>query len=122
MKPNKKAVTLLEIIVALAIFALIVTGMINVFVAAQRHMTHSRSKMGAGEIAKHFLGPLQAQVNQSTWATNWVGTGATAADSWTDTSSNTRYDAAYDSDVYSGTAPQQVDLRKVTIDISWPAD
>ena len=64
---NRKGFTLLEIIVATLILALVMTGLVNVFLAAKRHLTHTRSKIQATELGRLFLAPLQMQVKQSDW-------------------------------------------------------
>ncbi|OQB10988.1 MAG: hypothetical protein BWY16_00708 [Candidatus Omnitrophica bacterium ADurb.Bin205] len=71
---NKKALTLLEIIVSLIILALLLTGLANIFLAGRRYTQRSRVRMAGGEIGKLFLDPLQNHVNQATWATNPLGT------------------------------------------------
>jgi len=71
---NKKALTLLEILISVIILALVVTGLANVFVAGKRYIQHSRMRMTGGELGKYFLDPLQMQVRQDTWATNPLGT------------------------------------------------
>ena len=119
MKTREKSLTLLEILVSLAIFGLVITGMINVFIASQRHMTHSRSRMGAGEVGKSFLDTLQADVNQSTWATNCVGNNVCGPQVWTDPSSNINYNAAIVSSAYTGTPPQPVNIRRVALNLQW---
>ena len=64
---NKKALTLVEIIVSVVILALVITGLANVFVAGKRYIQHSRMRMAGGELGKEFLDPLQAYVRQDTW-------------------------------------------------------
>lgn len=66
---NNKALTLFEILVAVIILALVVTGLANVFVAGKRYIQHTRARMTGGELGKVFLDPLQNDVNQSTWGT-----------------------------------------------------
>lgn len=53
----------------MVILALVVTGMVNVFVAGKRFIQHSRYRMGAVEIGKQFVDPLQDYVRQDTWDT-----------------------------------------------------
>lgn len=65
---SKKGFTLLEIIVATLILALVMTGLANIFLAAKRHLTHTRSKIQAAELGRLFLAPLQMGVRQDTWA------------------------------------------------------
>ncbi len=64
---NKKGFTLIEIIVAAFILALVTTGLAYVFLAGRRHLAHTRSKIQAAELDRLFLAPLQMQVKQSDW-------------------------------------------------------
>jgi len=64
---QKKGFTLIEILVAALLLALVMTGLVNVFVAGKRHTLHTRSKMQAAELGRLFLAPLQTQVKQSDW-------------------------------------------------------
>lgn len=73
MNQNKKALTLVEILVATVILALVVTGLANVFVSGKRYIKQSRLRMAGGEIGKKFLDPLQSYVRQDTWSTNPLG-------------------------------------------------
>jgi hypothetical protein len=66
---NKRSTTLFEIIVATVIFALVMAGMVSVFVAGKRHVMHSRDRMTSSEMGKLFLDPLQLYVRQDTWGT-----------------------------------------------------
>ena len=67
---NKKALTLLEIIVSIIILSVTMIGMTNLFMSAKRYIMHSRARMGGGELGKLFLDPLQMEVRQDTWDTN----------------------------------------------------
>lgn len=71
MKPSARnpvsGLTLLEIIVALLIFALVLTGLGNVFVVARRYMVHSRARLSAIEAGKFLLAPLNNAVRQDTF-------------------------------------------------------
>ena len=64
---HKKGFTLIEIIVATLILALVTTGLAYVFVAGKRHMLHIRSKIQAAELGRLFLASLQMNVRQDTW-------------------------------------------------------
>ena len=64
---NKKGFTLLEILVATLILALVTTGLAYVFLAGKRHILHTRSKIQAAELGRLFLAPLQMDVRQDTW-------------------------------------------------------
>jgi len=62
---NKKALTLMEIIVSVVILAVIMVGLTNLFVAGKRHLQHARAKMTGGELGRLFLDPLNMAVHQS---------------------------------------------------------
>lgn len=67
---KNKALSLLEILVSVVILALLILGMINLFVSGKRYILHSRWRMSGGEIGKFFLNPLQMDVRQDTWGNN----------------------------------------------------
>ena len=72
-KNNQKdrGVSFIELLIAVVILAMTITGLINLFDASKRWIEHSQSRMAAGEIAKLILDPLQRQVRQDQW--NAVG-------------------------------------------------
>lgn len=67
--------TLIEIVVAAVILALVITGLANIFVAGKRWVLHSNMRMAGGELGRYFLDPLQMQVRQDTWGASCLGTG-----------------------------------------------
>jgi Tfp pilus assembly protein PilV len=107
---NKRALTLLEIIISVVILSLVVTGLVNVFVAGKEYIQHSRRRMSAGEIGKKFLDPLQAYVRQDTWSTNPLGTKNVPQ------STNGIYTATY----IVTDHPSDSDIKKVKASVSWP--
>lgn len=66
---NRKGFTLLEVLVSAIILALVMAGMVNVFIVGKRLIAHSRSRMSGGELGKLFLAPLQGGVRADTWGT-----------------------------------------------------
>src|SRR3989338_3325526 len=64
-----KGFTLLEVLVSAIILALVLVGMVNVFIVGKRMIVHSRSRMSGGELGKLFLAPLQGGVRADTWGT-----------------------------------------------------
>lgn len=64
---RKKGLTLLEILVSTLILALVMTGMVNLFISGKKWILHARSRMTGGELGKTFLDPLQSYVKQSDW-------------------------------------------------------
>jgi prepilin-type N-terminal cleavage/methylation domain-containing protein len=63
---NHRALTLIEIVIAMLILALVMLGMGNVFVTSKRFLLHNRLRMGGGQLGKFFLDPLYQQVGNST--------------------------------------------------------
>lgn len=64
---NRKAVSLLEILISSVIIASVMLGIGNLFVASRRHILHSRMRMAGGELGKLFVDPLQMHVRQDNW-------------------------------------------------------
>ncbi len=64
---NKSGFTLVEIIVASVIFALVIAGLLSVFVAGTKHIIHARERITSAELAKVFLDPMQMDVRMDTW-------------------------------------------------------
>jgi len=62
-----KGFTLLEVMVSTIILALVLVGIVNVFMSGKRWILHGRNRMSAGELGKLFLAPLQMGVRVDTW-------------------------------------------------------
>jgi len=75
---HKKGFTLIEILIAAFVLALVITGLACVFLAGKRLILHTRSRMQAAELGRYFLSPFQMQVRQDQWASNCLGTGTLA--------------------------------------------
>ena len=111
---NKRGLSLLEILVATIIFALVITGLASVFLTGKRHLLRSRSKINVAEVIKSFLEPLQMQVRQDQWfsTSNCLGTGNCPG--WTlPGESNITYSLVNTWTIISGT------LRKVKTTVNW---
>ncbi|OGX16369.1 MAG: hypothetical protein A2166_06405 [Omnitrophica WOR_2 bacterium RBG_13_41_10] len=113
---NKKGLTLLEILVATMLFALVMTGLANVFLAGKRHLIHSKSRISGAEINKFFLDPLQMDVRQDTWST--AGNCLTSTGSSCSSEARTLDTIVYNVNWSIGPGPI-TNLRKVTATISW---
>jgi Tfp pilus assembly protein PilW len=103
-----KGLSLMEIIVATLIFALVIAGLINLFIAAKRLTLHARSRIQASEVGKQFLDPLQMQVREDLWGANCLGTGVCAPGAWVQYNANTTVAPV------AGTT-----LRRVDVTINW---
>lgn len=110
---RNRATSLFEVIVATVIFSLVMAGMVGVFVAARRHIFHSRERMTGSEMGKLFLDPLQLSVRQDTWDTssNALRTGTTSSSG---SVNNTDYTAQSDITSVSGTT-----LRRARVRVNW---
>lgn len=110
---NKKALSLVEVLVSVMILALIMGGMANVFMTGKRFIFHSRARMAGGELGKFFLDPLQMDVRGDTWGNNCLSaaTGCPLAQ----TLSGIIYTPVYEFSNVAGTS-----LRRVKVTISWP--
>ncbi len=75
---NKRGLSLLEIVVASVILAVVMTGLAGVFVGGKRWVLHFRSRSTAAELVKKFLDFLPGQVRQDQWSTNELGKRAIA--------------------------------------------
>ena len=116
---NKKGLSLLEILIAALILALVVTGLVGVFVSGKRWVLHSRARMAGGELGKFFLDPLEGQVRQDQWTLNCLSGGACGPDP-IETIGPITYTAHYDiTPVVLGANPP---LRRVTVTITWPQE
>jgi len=110
---HKKGFTLVEIIVATLILALVTTGLAYVFLAGKRHLLHTRSKIQAAELGRLFLAPLQRDVRQDQWGSNCLsaGTGCPGAQ----TVDNITYTPTYNRTLNYPIA----NLNKVKVTITW---
>lgn len=73
---RRRGLTLLEIVVATIILALVIVSLANVFVLGKRYVLHSRARMAGGELGRFFLDPLQMDVDQGSWGNNCLSTEA----------------------------------------------
>ncbi|MDD5116468.1 MAG: hypothetical protein PHW98_05330 [Candidatus Omnitrophica bacterium] len=126
---KERSTTLFEVIVATVIFALVMAGMVSIFVAGKRHIFHARERMTGSEMGKLFVEPLQLAVRQDTWDTsaNALNMGTTYCDSSGSSQNpicpsvatqrnvnNITYSAQYEISGVSGT-----DLRRAKVRINW---
>lgn len=113
---NKKALTLLEIIVAVTILAITLAGLVNLFISGKRWILHSRSRMAGGELGKYFLDPLQMDVKQDEWSNRCLGSGGTLNCPLTQNLDNIQYSPTYNISNVEGTGNL---IHRVTVDIAW---
>jgi Tfp pilus assembly protein PilV len=108
---KKRGSSLIEILVATVIFALVMFGLIGVFVAGKGHVIHARERMIGAEIGKFFIDPLQEHVKQESWGSNILTTGGIAGP---ETINNTDFSAGYVVTDVLGT-----NLKRVITNITW---
>jgi prepilin-type N-terminal cleavage/methylation domain-containing protein len=134
--------TLVEVVVSMVVFALVIVGILSVFVAGTKHIVHARERMTSAELGKFFIDPLQIDVRQDTWTSGQAGNALTIGTTYCDsvgghtqnkncpatkaerTVNNREFSAAYtiaQGGVNPGEDPALVgtDLRLVTTTISW---
>jgi len=107
--------TLLEILVAALIMAMVMTGLACIFFAGKRHILHTRSKIQAAELGRLFLAPFQMQVDQSQWGNNCLSNTGNCNDE-TQTFYNPRIDYTA---TYTTSPVGSTNLRKVIVNITW---
>lgn len=57
----------MEVVVATALFSLVIVGMLSVFVTGNKQVIHGRERMVSSQLGKLFIDPMQAYVRQDTW-------------------------------------------------------
>ena len=66
-RANCCGLSLVEILVSTLIFALVMGGLANLFVATKQHILYAHSRIAAAELGRYFLDRLQMDVRQDTW-------------------------------------------------------
>lgn len=112
---NKRGVSLLEILIALGVFALVMLGFSRLLLSARRFALHNRLKIIGGGLGAFRLEGLQMNVRQDLWdSTNCLNNKAQCdATTWTDPTSGKVFTPEYDVSVVGN-------LRKVKVKVSWP--
>ena len=106
----KKGFTLIEIIVSSVLIALMVTGLINIFVAGKRHILHSRSRISAGELGKIFLDPYMLSQDPS---------GTSCMDTFSCPATSVTMNGVTYASTYDVTQLPDTSLFRVTANITW---
>jgi len=112
---KKNGLTLLEILVAAMIMALVMAGIANIFVAAKKHIFHTRFRMTGSELGHWFLDPIAEDVRLDEWGSNCLSANAGCP-------GNQPVDSMTYRPTYTisevGTLPN-LELKKVKVDINW---
>lgn len=96
--------------------ALVMTGLVNLFISGKRLILHSRSRMAAVELGKYFLDPLQMQVRQDQWGSNCLSQDGTSDCSMgTQAIGGITYTPSYERSAH----PSLSNIRKVKLTLSW---
>lgn len=109
---KEDGVTLLEILVAAIIMALVMAGIANIFIAGKKHIFHSRFRMTGSELGRLFVDPLAMDVRQDKWDQNCLSAGLGCPGG--DSVDNMQYTTAYAISDVAGT-----DLKKAKVTITW---
>jgi len=118
---NNKGLTLLEILVAMLILALVIGGLGNIFTSSKLELIHTRSLMLAAELARYFLDPLQADVRNDTWGSSWLSTSGVYTGEKVITTQNTpgAFNYSYNSSYNITNNAPISNLTKVVLNITW---
>ncbi len=114
---NLSGLSLVEIIVAVVILSLVLSGFVNLFINSKGFIIHSRLRMTAGEFGRYFLDPLQLDVRQDTW--NQSGNNLSVPSPLTNTSvivDNINYTSNY---TVTNVTVGSSQVRKVKLNITW---
>lgn len=113
---NKRGFSLVEVLVAVVIFALLLVGLMSVAIAGNKNVIHARDRAVAAQLGRFFLDPLQGDVRLDTWdqAGNQlrIGTSAGVAQSF----NNRSFAEALTVTTVPNTGN---DLRRVVTSITW---
>jgi prepilin-type N-terminal cleavage/methylation domain-containing protein len=113
--PDQKALTLMEIIVATVILAIVVAVLTGTFVLGKRYISHSRSRMSAAELAKFVLDPLAMEIREDTWNTAANNLSVQSLPrSYAQEAGGVSYTLSYNVSDLPNTA-----LRKVVLNLTW---
>ncbi len=119
-RPAGRAVTLVEIIVALVILSLVMAGMANLFVSSRRWSGHAGSRLAGSGLAGHFLSLPGLAVSAESWETNCIGSN-NGCDEQVYTLGGTDYTANYSvSLAVTNASLVSIDsIHKLELRISW---
>lgn len=110
----------MEIVVSLVIFALVIVGLLTVFISGNRHIIHARERMTSSELARFFLDPFGNSVRQDTWGSNALNLAAIPIALPSQIINSRTFSATYTvADSLSDPALIGTDLRRVITTITW---
>lgn len=111
---NNRGFTLVEVLVSMIIFALVIVGLLSVFISSNKLIIHSRERMMGAQLGKFFLDPLQSAVVANSWddTNNDLSEGTRSADM--QVMNKRTFNEIHVVDNVADT-----DLRRVVSNISW---
>ncbi|MDD5136682.1 MAG: hypothetical protein PHN63_04985 [Candidatus Omnitrophica bacterium] len=114
---GKKALSLIEIVVAFIILSLVMVGLVETFLIGKTLVRHGHSRVSSAELAKYFLGSLYSDVRaDNLWPTTCLG-GNSSTCPVSRGVSGVVYTANYTiTNITSGTL---ANLTKVRVNIVW---
>ena len=117
-KKNNSGISMVEIIVSMVILALVMVGLVNVFVVGKTYTRGTGLRVSGGELGRFLLDPLQSDVREDQWFNTSsqynlsIGTHTPAPQ----TINNVTYAYSYNvTDVPFGSTT----VRKVVMRINW---
>lgn len=113
---EKKAVSLLEIVIALVILALSMLALCGIFIAGKRNIQNTRFKVAASEVAKQFLDERHMEVRQDTWGANCVSNNVGCP---TSNATVDGFSYAPNFQIFSQGVDPFFRVRKVKLRVSW---
>jgi Tfp pilus assembly protein PilV len=106
--------SLLEILVSLLILAVVITGIMSVFISSQRYIIRSRHRLQAANIARQILEDLYREVRQDTWDTGELRGNYSKSGSITLPGEPITYNWNFTVSNVTGYS-----YRRVTVNVSW---
>jgi prepilin-type N-terminal cleavage/methylation domain-containing protein len=108
--------TLIEVLIASILIAIVTTGLAFVFFAGKTHLVHIRSRVQAAESGEYFLTSMRNEVRQDQWGANCLQ-GSTCPDTYAPASQ--ALDITFYSN-YTITANAPVtNLTRVKLKVNW---
>ncbi len=104
----------MEVMVSAVIFSLVMLGLMNVFIAGNKHIIHTRERITSAQLGKFFIDPLQENVRQDIWG---AGNELAVDGTYSGVPQIINSRSFTESHVVSAVAG--TDLRRVVTTISW---
>ncbi len=120
MVTRPRGLTLLEILIATMILAIVIGGLASVFSSSKWYVAHTRSWLTAAELGGYFLDPLQSNVSQEQWANNCLGSGNCPNQSFVTTQlAPGAYSYKYTANYTRGANSPISNLTRIKLNLTW---